>query len=141
MVLSLIRKFDWAVLTPLLFSLPLLGQQAASEQGKVKVEMRTGVVAGEHLEFPPEAVAPMELGLDFPTVKNHPFRAEMIVEVNRRLADGNSVQRTSKAVVYRDRHGRLREERIIQTPASPEREGQEETTVTIKDPRNAFITS
>lgn len=115
----------------------LLGeQQAPSDQPKNRIELRSksGVVTTADLELAPEAIAAMELGLDFRAIKDRPFRAEMVLETDRRLADGNSLHRKSTAVFYRDQHGRLREERTVEHPAKRDQQTVPDTTVSISDP-------
>jgi hypothetical protein len=88
------------------------------------------------LDLVPELVAKMELGLEVQTVKDRPFQAELIIEVEQKLADGNTVQRKFNAMLYRDRHGRVREERTILVPGVDGQPAFEDTLVFLDDPEN-----
>ncbi|MBI1750928.1 MAG: hypothetical protein HY234_11595 [Acidobacteria bacterium] len=118
----------------------LAQQQTPSDRPKRKVELRTeqSVVAGTDFDFPPEAIAAMELGLDFRAIKERPFRAEMVVETDRRLADGNSLHRKSTSTFYRDHNGRLREERRVEHPGIQDEPAIVKTMVSINDPEQGI---
>ncbi len=118
----------------------LAAQQAPSDQPKRMAELRSWsrVGTGTDLELAPEAIAAMELGLDFRVIKDRPFRAEMVVETDRRLADGNSLHRKSTAMFYRDQNGRLREERTVEHPGKRDQQTLVDTTVSISDPEKGI---
>lgn len=116
------------------------------EQSQVRVEARPRVAVNPDTEIPPEAIAAMELGLDMRAIKNRPFRAEMIIEVDRKLADGNSIRRRITGLIYRDSQGRVREERSIERPANPGAPQAHikvtvDTIVMIRDPANRMHTT
>jgi len=94
-------------------------QQSTANKVEERIEARPFVAINPDVEVPPEAIAAMELGLDFHTIKDRPFRAELIIDTNRRLADGNSIQRRITGSMYRDSLGRVREERAIERPPAP----------------------
>ncbi|MGH9796167.1 MAG: hypothetical protein ACRD5G_15470 [Candidatus Acidiferrales bacterium] len=129
------RKSLWAGILLLGGPAWMFGQQQApSVKTEERVELRSGIIPSVDLELAPEAIAAMELGLDVRAIKDRPFRAQMIVESERRLADGNLIQRKKTSLFYRDQHGCLREEQTIDLPASREDENHQNMRISIKDP-------
>jgi hypothetical protein len=114
----------------------LAKQQAPSDQSKRTVELRsqTKLLTTTDLELAPEVIAAMELGLDFRAIKDRPFRAEMVLETDRRLADGNSLHRKSTAMFYRDQNGRWRQERGVEHHGKQDQQTLMETIISITDP-------
>lgn len=133
MILTLTCKINCVLMILLAFTGPLLAGPQAPDQGKAKVEIRAGIIGGAHTEMPPEATATLELGLELIAIKDRPFQADLIVATDRKLADGNSVQLTTKGVVYRDRQGRVRVERTILLPRGSGQSAVEDTTISIVD--------
>jgi hypothetical protein len=112
-------------------------QQAPPSQPRSQVELQSKTILTESgLDFPPEAIAAAELGLDFKAIKDRPFQGEMVVETERKLADGNTFSRKSTSVFYRDSKGRLREEKTIKSPANQEVQLPMRSMITISDLEN-----
>jgi len=107
-------------------------QQAPVDHTKLQLEVRgqPGIVPMSDLELDSFGVAAIEMGLDFKSIKNRPFRAEMVVETERKLADGNSLHKKKTEVFYRDQKGRVREE---QTEESPNQ------TIALSDPQTGTL--
>jgi hypothetical protein len=137
--MALTSGYMWAALSLIALTAPsmLHGQgQPPVDNTKLELEVRgrPGVPMSE-VELDPFLVASIEMGLEARTVKNRPFRAEMIVEIERKLADGNTLNKKRTVVFYRDHKGRLREEQMIEFTAPTAGKTAPTQTVTLNDPQ------
>lgn len=71
----------------------------------------------------------MAIGPGGPPVSGAPFSGVQTVEIQRTLADGNTIQVQQQAKVYRDSQGRVRIESTFNSPS-----GQTQPSVSIFDP-------
>jgi hypothetical protein len=116
-------------------ALPLLPLGLAAQQAKQeRTVLAPGVAASDALEMTPESVAAVELGLDFRLVRDRPFRAELVIDIQRKLADGNTVQRTLSSTFYRDRRGRVRQDGALELLTPEEEKAPENLSISISDP-------
>lgn len=140
MTLTLGRKWIAWILTALAGPAMLRGQQqAALDQTKHRLEVREqpGIVPMSDLELDSFGIAAIEMGLDFKLIKNHPFQAEMAVETERKLADGNSLHKKKTEVFYRDQKGRLREEQTEEFPTTTAGRTVSNQTIALSDLKRA----
>lgn len=125
------------------------GVGAAGQQGapQPRVERQVNVTVLRSGDAGPDGALPMaDLDVDFAamplamggeTVADAPYSGEAVTEVVQSLADGNRIQRTSRAAVARDRAGRTRRELGLSVigQAVGGASGEPRTQVQIHDPQ------